>query len=91
MGYRSRQHGQWARVISAPILAHALKEKNYSLRFAADHCGHIAHQHVMRLASGQTATTTTYTADRLEDLLGMQGLLFTRHSARPANSTKAAA
>jgi hypothetical protein len=89
VGSRGRQDGEWARLVSAPILANRLAEKKISYRFAADHCGHKSHQHILRLAKGDTTTTTIYTAECLENLLDMKGLLFTRHSARTPSPTKA--
>lgn len=91
VGNRGRQDGEWAKLVSAPILAARLVEKKVSLRFAADHCGHKSHAHILRLSQGRATTTTIYTAECLENLLDMPGLLFTRHSARTGSPVKVAA
>lgn len=87
----TRKHDDsWAVLAVPPAkLASRLAEKGYSIRAAAEACGHASHSHIWRLLKGDVKTTSVETARMLEAITDTRGLLFAVMSARTSNRVAA--
>lgn len=66
-------------------------KKYGSVRSFSRLCGHASHSHIYRMTRGEVRTTSPRTADVMEALLDLQGMLFARMVVKSNDRTRKAA
>ena len=86
-----KRDDEWAVLALMPAkLTERMKAKDLSTRDMARLCGHASHTHIYRLTTGATKTTSIDTANVMEAVLDLRGILFARMSTKTADMAGAA-